>query len=148
MSPFLHLTTETDPVSVTLSILLFRILDDGQSQKPNHSEYLQVGCNDFLTILLATDDPWLRYHLIIFYLTHAVGTASLNSLWINPSLLCVCSGLTAAHLQLQVPWEVDNTVCSSDDVTIVDERSSAAVKQGARSGTCHKQDRRISDVCV
>jgi starvation-inducible outer membrane lipoprotein len=54
----------------------------------------------------------------------------------------------APHLQLQVPWEVDNTVCSSDDVTIVDQRSSTAVKQAARAGTCHKQDRRISDTCV
>lgn len=42
----------------------------------------------------------------------------------------------------------------SNDVTVVDQRSSAAVKQdaragaGARAGTCHKQDTRISDACV
>lgn len=42
----------------------------------------------------------------------------------------------------------------SNDVTVVDQRSSAAVKQnararaGARAGTCHEQDTRISDACV
>jgi len=42
----------------------------------------------------------------------------------------------------------------SNDVTVVDQRSSAAVKQdtragaGDRAGTCHKQDTCISDACV
>jgi hypothetical protein len=33
-----HLNTDTDPVSETLCFLVFRILDDGQVQKPSDSE--------------------------------------------------------------------------------------------------------------
>jgi hypothetical protein len=82
------------------------------------------------------------------YIIHVVETASLNSQKINLSLICTFGADAAQYLQLQVPWEVDNTVCSSDDVTIVDQRSTAAVEQRARAGTCDKQDRRVSGACV
>jgi hypothetical protein len=57
------------------------------------------------------------YHLDRFCITHVAETASLNK---SVTYLYVFASVSVTHLQLQVPWEVDNTVCSSDDVTVVD----------------------------